>query len=328
MSKMPVDVKKILKVISHVGKERGQSVYLDLVFDPTASQRLVDAVLGAFVEVESKAYVETVVLGATVPEVPLPADLCVIVGGDSLLLGDVAAAARAKGVPAVAVIERGVTFFSEDPDGARAFAKATAAANAEGTPGAATGKGIPLSDIVDLDLSVRSERPLEALGAWIVEHAPAKRLSLAENFPFLRHPLAVELGRQNAIQNGAIGLVFFVPGADMPLITLNQVRMVMQIAAVYGYPIDTSRLREVVGVVLGGFGFRAIARRLASQLPVLGWAIKPGVAAAGTIAISYAAIDYFEKDGLLRGAADTLEGVVREVVGIACDASRHGGPAD
>ncbi len=61
-----------------------------------------------------------------------------------------------------------------------------------------------------------------------------------------------------------------MPGADMPLITLNQARMVLQIAAVYGNDLSADRIREVAAVVAGGFGCRALARKLVSLAPVMG----------------------------------------------------------
>ena len=166
-----------------------------------------------------------------------------------------------------------------------------------------------MDDIVDIDVKPGTRRPLEELGSWIVSNAPAKRIAMAANFAFLRHPLAVELTQHNAIENGAIGLVFFMPGADMPLITLNQARMVLQIAAVYGNDLSTDRIKEVAAVVAGGFGCRALARKLVSLVPVMGWAIKPAVAASGTVAMGYSAIGYSEGNVALASPKEALDGL-------------------
>ncbi|MGI6031887.1 MAG: YcjF family protein [Coriobacteriales bacterium] len=310
MSEMPIDFKGLLDSVANVGQERDVPVYVDLVFDPTASDRLIDEVLAAFSESDSEAFVEKLVLETTVPDLPVPCDLCVIVGGDSLLLGDVAAAARSKGIPAVVAIERGKTYFSHDPKAAQAFVDATIAANetprvktAAGTASAqmqTVGRGIPVDDIIDIDLNAIEDRPLEELGEWIVSNAPAKRIAMAADFPFLRHPLAADIIRRATIQNGAVSVVFFVPGADMPVITLNQVKMALQIAAAYGNPMGSARIKEVAAIVAGGFGFRGIARKLVSLVPVLSWAIKPAVSASGTFAMGQAAIGYYE-GGLKQG---------------------------
>ncbi len=316
--KMPIDIGELVQTVANVGQERDLPVYVDLVFDPTANDELIDAILDAFPEDAEGVFIEHEVIGTKVPDLSVPCDLCVIVGGDSLLLGDTASAARAKGIPAVVAIARGKTYFSDDPASAQAYVDATIEANREGqttnaagtasVAAPAVGKGVPVDDIIDIDLDGSNPRPLEELGAWIVANAPAKRISMAADFPFLRHPLAVDIMRQNAIQNGAVGLVFFLPGADMPVITLNQAIMAIQIAAIYGEPLTMDRAKEIAVVVAGGFGFRTLSRSLVSVVPVLGWAIKPTVAASGTVAMGYALIDYFEggiKPGSIPASAES-----------------------
>lgn len=308
MPSMPIDVNKLLGAITSIGQQRDLPSHVELVFDPTASNVLIDRVINAFVGVSDHAQVNDVVLDKTVPPIRKDADLVVVVGGDSLLLGDVVHAAREGGIPAVVVIERGKTYFANNRAAAQTYADMTLAANESPTITGhakvpAVGRGIELENLIDVDLDDASTRPLEALGTWIVQNVADKRLSLASAFPFLRHPLAVELAKQTTIQNGAIGLVFFVPGADMPLIALNQAKMVLQIASVYGKAMDKERVGEVLAVVAGGLGCRAIARKLVAQVPVLGWAIKPAVAASGTMAMAIAAIEYYEEAGKLHGAS-------------------------
>lgn len=317
MPSMPIDVSKVLSAITTIGQQRDLPSRVELVFDPTASNALVDKVIEAFVDVSSNAHVTDVVLDKKVPVIPKDTDLVVVIGGDSLLLGDVVHAAEECDVPAVVVIERGKTYFANDRRSAQAYADMTLSANTAPTltgtartPG--VGRGIDLEDLVDLELDGESARPLEQLGTWIVQNVPSKRLSLARAFPFIRHPLAVELAKQTTIQNGAIGLVFFVPGADMPLIALNQAKMVLQIAAVYGKEMSKERLGEVLAVMAGGFGCRAVARQLVARAPMLGWAIKPAVAASGTMGMAIAAIEYYEENGKLHGLSDVAAKVAKK----------------
>ena len=65
-----------------------------------------------------------------------------------------------------------------------------------------------------------------------------------------------------AVQNAGIGLVPLLPGADMPVMTLNQAKMVLQIAAAYGQPMGKDRVKEVAPVVASAFACRALAREL------------------------------------------------------------------
>lgn len=317
MPSMPIDVSKVLSAITTIGQQRDLPSRVELVFDPTASNALVDKVIEAFVDVSSNAHVTDVVLEKKVPVIPKDTDLVVVIGGDSLLLGDVVHVAEECDVPAVVVIERGKTYFANDRRSAQAYADMTLSANTAPTltgtahtPG--VGRGIDLENLVDLELDGESARPLEQLGTWIVQNVPSKRLSLARAFPFIRHPLAVELAKQTTIQNGAIGLVFFVPGADMPLIALNQAKMVLQIAAVYGKEMSKERLGEVLAVMAGGFGCRAVARQLVARAPMLGWAIKPAVAASGTMGMAIAAIEYYEENGKLHGLSDVAAKVAKK----------------
>ena len=116
---------------------------------------------------------------------------------------------------------------------------------------------------------------------------------LAARLPVLREPVCEQLITSTARRNALIGAAVFVPGVDMPILTLNQARLVLRIALAYGEEVDQARFVELLGVVGAGFGFRAAARELLDLVPVAGWAMKGGVAYAGTKAIGEAAVRYF-----------------------------------
>ena len=313
MPKMPIDVKQILEAAVGFGQERDAALLVDVVFDATASDALIGALTAALCEdvQAANADVAHYVLCGGLPALRADADLCVVVGGQSRKLGNVMGTARNNGTAAVCVIERDVTFFT---DGGTGTGAAGAGVAGEAGAGAAGGAGaaalapsvpipneteyvaaIDVDDIVDVDLS--EERPLDALATWASSRLPKKQLAMGAAFPFMRHVLARELTQSNAIANGAIGVVAFVPGSDMPLITANQVKLVLQMAAVYGKEIDRARVKEAVAVVLGAFGWRALARRLTRFVPVLGVPVKTAVAYTGTLAVGHAACVYFENGG-------------------------------
>ncbi len=308
---LPVDPKAVMEVMADLNEERKQPVYVSLVLDVTASDALIDAALEAFQPAgdAADATVRTVLLTQELPQVPLPCDLCVVVGGQSLLLGNAAAAARRMGAPAAVLVEAGETFFAESEEDARelcgqAYAPQAATPSVEPEP-------LPLDTIVEVDFSL--QRPLDELGLWISKNAPAKRASMAEQFPFMRWPLGQELTRQAAIKNAAVGLVFIFPGADMPVITLNQIQLVLQIAGIYGEPLDMGRAVELAAVVAGAFGFRALARELSDAVPVLGWGIKSGVAYTGTLSIGQAALEYFDEGGRINGLGRAITKAVENM---------------
>lgn len=136
-----------------------------------------------------------------------------------------------------------------------------------------------------------------SMGEWIIETCSNKRLAFALAFSFVRKPLSLEAVRATAAQNAGVGLVVFIPGADMPIMTLNQAKMLLQIAAAYGEPMGIERVKELAAIVGGAFACRTVARQLIAIVPGLGWAIKAAIGYSGTMAMGHAAVEYFEADG-------------------------------
>ena len=83
----------------------------------------------------------------------------------------------------------------------------------------------------------------------------------------LRRPVCDALIRKFSRQNALVGAAVFLPGADLPVLTLNQVRIVLRIADAHGFEIDKERLPEVLGVIGSGLGFRAVARKAGRRRP-------------------------------------------------------------
>jgi uncharacterized protein (DUF697 family) len=134
-------------------------------------------------------------------------------------------------------------------------------------------------------------------------HALGDRAAaLAARLPSLRRPFADHVVITNAAQNAVIGAVVIIPGADMPAMTINQVRMVLKIAAAYGEELGLDRALEILSVVGTGFVFRALARQALDFVPGFGWALKGAVGFSGTVAIGQAAIAYFEAGAPLRSS--------------------------
>ena len=96
-------------------------------------------------------------------------------------------------------------------------------------------------------------------------------------------------------RNGIVGVAVFLPGADLPVLTLNQIRLVLRIAAAHGVEVDAARLPEVLGVIGAGLGFRTLAREALGAVPVAGWLLKGAIAYAGTKAVGEAAMRYFAR---------------------------------
>ena len=126
---------------------------------------------------------------------------------------------------------------------------------------------------------------------------------LAKGYPALRRAACEEIIRHNARQNAVVGALP-IPGADMPVMTANQARMVLKLAAAYGEELSMERARELIGVLAAGFGLRALSRQVVKLVPVGGWAASAAIGYAGTVAMGRSTMLYFERGGQKVGAEE------------------------
>lgn len=174
------------------------------------------------------------------------------------------------------------------------------AANRAGVPIVAVQTGAEVFDVpyvLPTDLVAcppGSGFPVEEIAAAIAVRLGEEGTGLAARLPVLREAVCEALIERFSRQNGIIGAAVFVPGADFAVLTLNQLRLVLRLAAAHGVEIDQQRLPEVLATVGAGIGFRAVARQLLGVIPVAGWLVKGSVAYVGTRALGEAAKQYFE----------------------------------
>jgi len=135
--------------------------------------------------------------------------------------------------------------------------------------------------------------PADLLVAAVVDAAGDTAVAMSAKLPALRDETCRVIIKRTARQNAVVGALFIIPGADMPVMTMNEARMVFRIAAAHGESVGTERALELLGVVGSGFGLRAIARQLVDFIPGPGWVIKSGIAWSGTRALGKTATTYF-----------------------------------
>ena len=154
---------------------------------------------------------------------------------------------------------------------------------------------------------------LEALRGRFFPHliACCKGIEIAvgRQLPVLRETVAGKLTRDAALNalkiSGASAVVDQVPllgavlgafasAGDMVAITGVQMTLMMQIGATFGKDPDLARVWELLPIVGGGFGWRALSRELAGFIPVAGLFIKAAVAYAGTVVVGEGATFYFQ----------------------------------
>lgn len=331
---LPIDVKAVLDEATNIDEAARTPVSVSLYVDGTCPSDALRTVQNAFEAQAPHARVAYCMLDDAL-SVPFPGDdAAVIVAGLDERVGEAAASLRAVGVPTMVVttlpslvdeiaktaghpIPQGDVIA---PGGAPVPARKRLLDGLRGKLIAGgvtfTGEGEPFA----LDDAARDQLR-ERMGAWIIAACREKRLAFALAFTFVRRPLSLEAVGATAMQNAGVGLVLILPGADMPVMTLNQAKMLLQIAAAYGQPMSLARVKELACVVGGAFACRTVARQLVGVVPALGWAVKAAIGYAGTEAMGRAAIEYFESGGSLAGLADVVA-KAREAVVQGADAAQ------
>ena len=134
--------------------------------------------------------------------------------------------------------------------------------------------------------------PVAEIAAVVARLLGEDAAGLAARLPVLREPVSRGLVESFARRNGLLAAAIFVPGADFPILTLNQLRLVLRLAAAHGQQIDAHRAPELLAVVGGAVGFRRLAQLL-GVVPVAGWAFQGAIAYGGTKTLGEAARQYF-----------------------------------
>ena len=153
--------------------------------------------------------------------------------------------------------------------------------------------------------------PLETIARVLATRLGERGAPLAARVPLLHRPVCERLlelfSRRNGLSAG-------IARADLPLLALNEVRLVIRLAQAYGADDLGERVPELAATLGAGFGLRALARELLTLVPGAdatggrglsagsrrlrrrrfqrmagGWAVRSGVAYAGTRALGEAA---------------------------------------
>lgn len=299
--KLPIDIPALLTAAIDIDKACSVSVSANILIDESATPEFQVFVRSGFNSESANSRVMVSYFPTQEPDVHVASDIAVIAAGSNPAVGKIAAGFREQGTPVLVVAE-----------------------NAEAVRGAAIEAGyvIPDEDLISLGEGEALNDELrgtlaDEIGTWIVRADAEKRLAFSIAYPFVRRPLAYESIRTTSLQNAGVGVVVFVPGADMPIMTANQAKMVLQIAAAYGHSLSADRVKEIAGVIAGGFVFRGVSRQLAGAIPALGWVVKGTMGYVGTQAIGHAAIEYFEGGGDVAG----LAALVGKATSIAAEAA-------
>ena len=325
MPKMPIDVMAVLQEATDVEAARSVPLCVSVLLDDTAPADLTAFVRSSFASASPQARVSVNYFEDAHIAFDARSDMAVIAAGFTPEIGEIVSRLHGEGIPVMVV-----TTLPECVNGAAEAAgypidaADVIAPNPEidgvvtlheplvvTKEGAISGREVDPEDPFSLEplpmCAAYDEQLRAKMGEWVVAAFREKRLAFAQAFDFVRKPLSMESVRATAFQNAGIGLVIFIPGADFPIMTLNQTKMVIQIAAAYGQPLSVERVKELAAVVGGGLACRTVARQVTGLVPAVGWAVKAGVGYAGTWAMGMAAAEYFEHGGNMAGVGAVVD---------------------
>lgn len=258
---------------------RDERVVLHVVVDADAPRDLAVTLRDALVAERLGGVVEVCAVGGPLPSGDAP-DAAMVLVGSCDACAVVSSYAR-SGIPVAMIVEGALDAPELDlPEQAAALVGVIAAASPDAL--------------------------LQKLAEWLVG-ATDKGIALGANFPFCRRAVADSLIARCAVENAAVGAISLIPGSDFPIMTANQAKLALDIAAAYGCGVEPSRAIELAAVVGGGLTWRALARTVVGMVPGIGALLKAGVAFGGTMATGNAIRLRFES-GFAGGASDLSDG--------------------
>jgi uncharacterized protein (DUF697 family) len=170
----------------------------------------------------------------------------------------------------------------------------------DAAPGGATAAPAPRTVASYVAPAISIEALRGRVFPHLVECSRGVEIAVGRHLPPLRDAVASKLTRDAASNAFKVALasavVDHIPvlgvvlgavasAGDMVAITGIQMMLMLHIEAAYGRDPDVQRMWQLMPVIGGGLGWRALAREAVGFFPIAGIAIKAAIAYAGTIVV-------------------------------------------
>ncbi len=163
-------------------------------------------------------------------------------------------------------------------------------------------------------LPALSDTPIgvERTSSWVFRHLEEQGKSLLFAKHLRNKAAAADVVIQGAARRAAMAGALPVPGADVTAVTVVQVKLISDIAAIHGKRIDKDLALFIVGEALAGSS-KGFIRWAVNALKVAGWipggqivhvatsALGATVAGATTYGVGRAAVKFIQSDGRMSG---------------------------
>jgi small GTP-binding protein len=164
----------------------------------------------------------------------------------------------------------------------------------------ATEVALALNTAGVIPISARTgENLAEELIPVIIDASPEAALAIGREIPAYRRAAAQRIIRNSTLVCLAAGLEP-IPFVDIPILLAAQVRLVLNLAALYGEEMDSEdamkHARALILTLASGAGMRYIAGQAAKFVPFGGDFVAGVIAGAATWSIGQVALEYYEDE--------------------------------
>ncbi len=262
-------------------KQSDEPVRVAVIVDDTATPFLIETVRDAFVPQTTSAIVRVSRIHDFDAALKRDTDIVLVLSSGSDILQDSVQRIVIAGAPAAVICESSVEapFIERD------------------------------TKMLGLVAATDATTLLETLARWILDHTE-KQTAFAANFPFMRDAAANRILASSTLANMATGALFFVPGADYPVMVAAQLGMMIQLASIFGKPLSLDRAYDAAGILASGLGMRALTRQLCRGAGHYAFLVKALAAAGGTYAMGRALCALYESDIDYSRANEVISSVV------------------
>ena len=281
------------------------SVRLAIFLDESISPQMAQATKIAFRPVSANALMHVEAFYDAPLEVHGAADLTVILAGDSPFVNATYNASKDKGIPTVVIADKLAALIANDQPTAAPIAPEDIIALKEKDDGVSIiefaidkltrvgrdvgqealqvfGRSVPkafgMKPFVSGTTALRKPQDptptsryaavFEKLGDWICANCQGLASAMSNCFEFVRPSFSKFLTRRTAIENAGIAALFFRSKADFPVMTLNQLKMLLQIDRAHGSGLSKNTLFEAGAVTAGALACKTASKVVSKALPI------------------------------------------------------------
>ncbi len=307
---LPIDPKKIKEVAEEVLDGLEEEINVNVYVDTTCNPSMIDSLSKFLQGADESVKVKFIDLDNRALGLDYLPDFGLIFAGRDNYSVLCYKALQIKGIPALLISLDPAPVIEASKTEAVAINTSDFICPAYKTytfNGQGEAKAIDFSDYnQSMDKSLKSK-----LVDWMYIYSNAVQISYALHFPFLRPAISRRIINASAIENAGLSMLKVLPGIDMPLCIANQIKMILELAAIYGYEISLDRIVEIIVVILSNFGVRELSNMLSEQTPVPKFMIDGLLGFGGTELLGYAAREYFSRGLAVEGLVEKCKSLFK-----------------